>query len=284
MIGNQSRNRSQLLRRKVDQRQFAEGVMARLGRQQVIKAAAYRAATPALSEASPPVGHPSFADLAVGATATCPLAVAFLDMTAMTARSFWEPLSTVTALSLAVLGQVAAVVQESGGYILGMRGDGLMAGWGDSESTASTDVYLALAACSFSLDSVEGVLNNTLKLSGIEPVQICAGADWGSVCFARTGTIDASEVNVVGHPANFAAKCEKAARSWEVVIGEGAAGHVANLSLLQAHEDSPKTYQHRGARRDYGFYRFAWRQIAGESASAISQVAGNPTSSVHYSF
>jgi hypothetical protein len=32
----------------------------------------------------------------------------------------------VTRLSLAVLGQVAEVVEESGGYVLGLRSDGLM--------------------------------------------------------------------------------------------------------------------------------------------------------------
>lgn len=121
-------------------------------------------------------------------------------------------------------------------------------------------------------------------MSGIEPVQLCAGADWGSLCFARTGTTEASEVNVVGHPANFAAKCQKQAASWEVVVGEGAAGHITNESLLSTHPASPRTYQHRGQRRSYAFYQLAWCEILGPATTAIAQLGGRPTSSVHYAF
>ncbi len=269
--------------------EFAQGVMARLDRlttAQALKATrsaeSSRAKAPPVE--APPVGHPLFASLTVGETATFDLAVAFLDMRAMTPRSFWEPLTSVVHLSLAVLGQVAEVVQESGGYVLGMRGDGLMAGWGDPHSDGDTDVYLAMAACAFSLDAVHGALNQVLKLSGIEPVQLCAGSDWGEVCFARTGTPEASEVNIVGHPANFAAKCEKHARAWEVVVGEGGAHRIGNPSLLTAHEKSPKRYEHRGQRRSYDFYQFAWRQIVTDAATAVAQVGGNPTSSVHFGF
>lgn len=268
---------------------FAAGVMDRLdrlSRSHAVKTASLAESTQTkrVQVHAPPVGHPVFASLGVGETAICELAVAFLDMRAMTPRSFWEPLGSVANLSLAVLGQVAEVVQESGGHVLGMRGDGLMAGWGDPNSVSETDVYLAMAACAFSLDAVAGALNQTLKLSGIEPVQLCAGADWGEVCFARTGTPDASEVNVVGHPANFAAKCEKKALSWEVIVGEGAAGRIANDSLLTAHADSPKFYEHQGRRRSYAFYQFAWRRVVGDAAAAIAQVGGHPSSSVRYAF
>ena len=272
-----------------DRAQFATGVMSRLDRLErqnspaVVKASRWSEAT-APEVSAPPVGHPAFASLRVGETATCDLAIAFLDMRNMTARSFWEPLGTVTRLSLAVLGQVAEVVEESGGHVLGMRGDGLMAGWGSATSDPDTDVYLSMAACAFSLDAVQGAVNEVLQLSRIAPVQLCAGADWGEVCFARTGTPEASEVNVVGHPANFAAKCEKAALSWEVVVGEGAASRIGNASLLAPHDRSPKTYEHLGRRRSYSFFQFAWPRITGEAASAISQVGGNPSSSIRHAF
>lgn len=266
---------------------FASGVMSRfdrLSRSEIIKASRSASSMWAPIVEAPAVGHPDFAALGVGETATCQLVVGFLDMRAMTARSFWEPLTTVANLSLAVLGQVAQVVEESGGHVLGMRGDGLMAGWGGPGSNGRTDVYLAMAACAFSLDAVRGAVNQMLELSGIEPVQICAGADWGDVCFARTGTPEASEVNIVGHPANFAAKCEKAALSWEVVVGEGAAKHITSSDLLVEHQMSPKTYQHAGQRLDYRFYGFRWQSILNDAASAIDQVSGSPTKSVNHSF
>jgi adenylate cyclase len=268
----------------VRRQEFAAGVMHRLGRlraAETVKASRFSempwVRTPQVE--APPVGHPAFTSLRVGETATCELAIAFLDMRAMTARSFWEPLQEVTTVSLALLGQVAEVVQESGGHVLGLRGDGLMAGWGNPHSDGDIDVIMSLAACAFSLDAVQNALNGLLELDGIAPVQLCAGADHGEVCFARTGTIDASEVNIVGHPANFAAKCEKVALSWEVVVGEGAAAAI-EPQLLTEHEQSPKEYVHAGRRRAYCFYQFAWRQILGEAASAIAQVGGRPTSSI----
>lgn len=133
----------------MEKKAFAAGVMdrfERLNRAQVLKAARMSETIGRPLGTAPPVGHPGFANLKVGETAVCELAVGFLDMKAMTARSFWEPLETVTNLSLAVLGQVAEVVQESGGHVLGLRGDGLMAGWGGPRSHAGTDVYLAVAA------------------------------------------------------------------------------------------------------------------------------------------
>lgn len=260
---------------------FAAGVMDQLSAFGHTKSAGWvrASAGAAAGASSAPVGHPDFARLEIGEMGTCSLAVAFIDMRGTTARSFWEPLSQVASLSLAVLSQVSAVVQESGGHVLGLRGDGLMAGWGDPRSDADVDIGLMMAACSFSLDAVQNVLNRTLEWSGIAPVQIRAGADWGELCFARTGTEGASEVNVVGHPANFAAKCEKYAKAWEVVVGEGAA-QALDPVLLTPHEKSPKTYTHQGERRTYGFYDLSWRPLVSDAATAIAQVAGLRSSSV----
>lgn len=262
----------------VDRASFTEGVIQRYRSMEGAPMSRGFEKSAAVAS-SPPVGHPSFFELGIGQMRTCPLAVAFIDMRRATARSFWEPLTQVAQLTLAVLGQVAAVVQESGGHVLGLRGDGLMAGWGDGGSDHHVDVVMAAAASMFSLDAVENGLNETLKMSSIEPVQIRAGMDWGTACFARTGTVEASEVNVVGHAANFAAKCEKHALAWEVVVGEGAAGALDSQHLT-AHAKSPQTYEHKGQRRAYSFYDLSWRPLIDQAASAISQVAGDPTKNI----
>ena len=91
-------------------------------------------------------------------------------------------------------------------------------------------------------------------------------------------------MNIVGHPANFAAKCEKTANSWEIVVGESLAAHVRNGSLLTAHANSPKLYQYGENRRAYRFFDFAWTRILSEAASAIDQVAGRPTSQIRVQY
>lgn len=258
---------------------FSAGVMRRLDAFDRAGLSKSRMNLQASAATTTAVGHPAFADLRIGETQTANLAIAFIDMCRTTARSFWQPLQQVARLSLAVLGQVSEVVEESGGYVLGMRGDGLMAGWGDRLSDRDVDVAMGIAACTFALDAVQNSLNETLSMSGIDPVQIRAGADWGEVCFARTGTVGASEVNVVGHPANFAAKCEKHAHAWEIVVGEGAARAI-NPDYLTQHERSPRTYTHGNQRRDYRFYDFRWRPLVGDAATAIAQVGGRPTSAI----
>jgi class 3 adenylate cyclase len=224
------------------------------------------------------VGHPDYHDLDLGQRGTCDLAVAFIDMTGFTARSSWEPPDRVTDLAVAVLTQIALIVEESGGFVLGLRGDGVMAGWGGKTSDPQVDVAMCLAACAVALDAGQGALRELLILSGIEPVQLKVGADFGRVDFIRTGTDQQSEVNIVGHPANFAAKCEKYALSWDLVVGEGLAGYIPDRTLLTTHEKSPKQYQYRGQRRSYAFYDVAWSRLLTESLTALNQVSGWPTS------
>jgi len=224
-------------------------------------------------------GHPEFDGLDIGERAACNLAVTFFDMSHFTARSFWEPLETVTRLAQAVLTQFALIVEESGGFVLGLRGDGLMAGWGGQGSEPEVDVVMCMAACAIALDSGKGVLNDLLARDAIEPVQIRAGVDWGEVNFIRTGTNKQSDMNIVGFAANFAAKCEKYANAWEIVVGEGASLHL-DETYLTSHADSPKDYQYKGERRIYSFNQFAWKRIVDDAASAINQIGGRPTSAI----
>ena len=262
---------------------FAEGVLDGY-RARATKSSSAFALQDALVASALPVGHPEFHRLALGERASCNRAIAFIDMSRFTARSFWEPPEQVTSLALAVLTQVALIVQESGGFVLGLRGDGLMAGWGSRGSEPPVDVAMCLAACTVALDAAQGALRELLLEDGIEPVQLRAGVDFGRVDFVRTGTAQQSEVNVVGFAANFAAKCEKYANSWEVVIGEGASVQVPALHLLTTHARSPKQYQYGERRRTYAFHDFSWRRIIGEAVSAIHQVGGCPTAVINTSF
>jgi adenylate cyclase len=260
------------------QERFANGVVNQIRASRSLSKSVQGSASP--GSGSPVAGHPDFTGLSVAESATCSLAIAFFDMTAFTARTFWEPLEAVTQLAQAVLTQIALIVDESGGHVLGLRGDGLMAGWGNQSSQPSVDVALCMAACAVSLDAVRGPLNQLLAGDGIQPIQIRAGVDWGQVNFIRTGTSAQSDMNVIGHSANFSAKCEKFANSWEVVVGEGACAHIEEVRLLSPHQDSPKVYQNMGQRRTYAFSQFAWNQIVEVGASAISELAGRPTSAI----
>lgn len=239
-------------------------------------------ATGAPGRLARPMGHPDFAGLPLGTSGHCDAVAVYLDLAEFTARTFWDPPESVVDLAQAVLTQLTEVVTEMGGHPLGLRGDGLFACFGGPASVSpGIDITAALGACAFALDATESALNNMLRLSGIDPVRLRAGADYGRLDFVQTGTDGASEINVIGFAANFAAKCEKKAGSWELVIGEGLAAHVGNEALLKEHDDSPKTYQRDYVPATYRFYDVRWRSLVPHTAGVGQDLAGSPISSVH---
>lgn len=224
------------------------------------------------------LGHPDFEDLAVGQRRTVPMAVAFLDLTDFTGRTFWDDEGEVADLAHAVLTGFVEVVAAFGGYPLGLRGDGLFAGFGPGDSQVMS--VMALGACSLALDAVDREVNPKLASRGIRRVQARAGLDYGRIAFVRTGNVDRSEVNPLGFAANFAAKCEKKALSWEIVIGEGLADQIHSSATFVEHEDSPKVYQRDYARREYRFYDYRWRSTLTHVPGTARQLDGRPISSI----
>jgi class 3 adenylate cyclase len=236
-------------------------------------------ADPAHDRLAQPMGHPAFQDLAIGGTGHCDAAVAFMDLTDFTSRSFWETPEDMVRLARSVLTQIIEVVADFGGHVLGLRGDGVFCAFGGPDSQdPALDATLALGACAFALDATQSALNGLLEIQGLRRVQLRAGADYGRLDFVRTGTREGSEVNVISFAANFASKCEKYANSWELVVGKGLANHVPNRALLTAHDKSPKPYERNGERRTYPFYQVHWHALLSDLPGIREELAGSPSS------
>lgn len=227
------------------------------------------------------VRHPEFERLEIGESGSCDLCTAFLDLSSFTSRTFWEPPEECVRLAVAVLNQVCAIVEQLGGHVLGLRGDGVFAGWGDAQTDPDASVLLCLAACALSLDTCEGPLNELLRLDGIQPVNLRAGVDFGRCDFVRIGTERSSEVDVIGFAANFAAKCEKFANVWEVVVGEGGARHVDD-DLLSRHDLSPREFQQDGDHKSYSLHQLHWRRMVKDAAEASEELRGRTASVVSF--
>ncbi|MCU1633708.1 MAG: adenylate/guanylate cyclase protein [Micrococcaceae bacterium] len=224
------------------------------------------------------LGHPEFEDLPVGGRQTASMVAAFIDLTDFTGRSFWDDETEVVDLAHAVLTGFIETVAAFGGYPLGLRGDGLFAGFGPGDPQVVS--VLALDACAFALDAVENEVNPRLDAHGIARVQARAGLDYGRITFVRSGSRERSEINPLGFAANFAAKCEKKADSWEIVVGQGLAEVLpGDLNFVQ-HEDSPKTYQRDYKRKEYRFYDYRWRKSLRYIPGAIQQINGKPAASI----
>jgi adenylate cyclase len=183
-----------------DSRKFATGVLERYrGFQRAAESVnlTERKAAGLRASAHPANGHPDFTDLDLGQSGHCNAVAVFFDLAKFTWRTFWEPPEKVRMLAQAVLGQLSLVVQDNGGYVIGLRGDGLFACFGGEGSDPRVDMGAALGAAAFAMDATRNALNQLLEISGIEPVQLRVGADYGRLDFTRTGTPGGSEVNVV---------------------------------------------------------------------------------------
>lgn len=224
------------------------------------------------------LGHPDFADLAVGERRTANMVAAFLDLTDFTGRTFWDDTDETVDLAHAVLSGFIEIVSQFGGYPLGLRGDGLFAGF--SPGHEATTAALSLAACAFALDAVENEVNPWLRNSGREPVQARAGLDYGPITFVRTGTNTSSEINPLGFAANFAAKCEKKAKSWEVVAGEQLRNLVPENGHFVQHSDSPKEYQRNYEIKRYKFFDYRWRNLVPILPGLARELDGSPASTI----
>jgi class 3 adenylate cyclase len=232
------------------------------------------------------LGHPEFEGLAVGERRTEPMVAVFLDLTNFTGRTFWDPQEEAVDLAHAVLTGFIEIVHTWGGYPLGLRGDGLFAGFSQSLARAGGraapefSAGMALSACAFALDAVEKAVNPWLTQRGIARVQARAGLDYGPITFVRTGNQDRSEVNPLGFAANFAAKCEKVANSWEIVVGEQLTRLLPDFPYFVEHGKSPKEYDRDHERRFYHFYDYRWRNTLVHLDGATESLHGHPTSDI----
>lgn len=224
------------------------------------------------------LGHPDYELLEIGQRRTAPMVAAFLDLTNFTGRTFWDDQDEVVDLAHAVLSGFIEVVTLFGGHPLGLRGDGLFAGFspGEPDITAA----MALAACAFALDAVEKEVNPWLEQRGIARVQARAGLDYGQITFVRSGSHDRSEINPLGFAANFAAKCEKKAKSWEIVAGQGLRDLLPRYPHFAEHADSPKEYDRNYEKKFYKFYNYRWRNTLPLLPGVLAQLDGTPTSRI----
>ena len=223
------------------------------------------------------LGHPDFDYLTIGQRATAPMVAVFLDLTDFTGRTFWDDQEETVDLAHAVLTGFIETVTAFGGHAIGLRGDGLFAGF--SPGPPELAAVMALSACSLALWGVQQEVNPWLEQNGIRKVQARAGVDYGDITFIRSGSRERSEVNPLGFAANFAAKCEKTANSWEVVVGEGVA-NLLPVTNMSEHAKSPKTYTRDYERKTYRFYDYNWLSAVPHLAEVAELLDGTTTSDI----
>lgn len=268
--------------------EFAASVMRRLqtGREGVVLREAglqHKGLQASASAAeAPPLGHPDFMRLPLGGSGNTHAVALFLDLRRFTARSFWDSPEEILLVNVAVISELATAVEQHGGHVLGFRGDGVFACFDAGQQDPRIAAALAVGTAAWALDAVKNAVNQLLEVSNIQPVQVRAGLDYGRLDFVRIGSEAGSEVNVLGFAANFAAKCEKAAKSWEIVVG----GDLAELlpeDDVTRHPHPPVTYTRHGQTETRPFFAVSPALYLPHMTLVSEQLNGHPASAVSIS-
>jgi adenylate cyclase len=214
---------------------------------------------------APPAEHPDFADLAAGERRSGSIASFYIDLSNFTARSMFEPAEQLADFTELVLSAYSNAIEDHGGYLLDIRGDGIVAGFGGVNARPDINIPRALRAMVFCLRATRDTLNPELERAGIDPTDVKASGDWGDILAMRLG----ARINYLGSRMNIAAKLEKFADEFAIVVGNDLAGNLIS-SLLSPHADSPYKIEYGNETKEYPFFVVNW-----ESASGLSII---PTS------
>jgi class 3 adenylate cyclase len=201
-----------------------------------------------------PAEHPDFADLEVGERRSGSFASFFIDLSDFTARSVFEPVEQLADFTELVLSAYWEAIEGHGGYVLDIRGDGLLAGFGGVGAHADTEINRALEGMAFCLRATRDTLNPELTQAGIHPTDVKVAGDWGDVLATRIG----KRINYLGSSMNIAAKLEKFAAEFTLVVGDDLAAERPSATLTP-HPDSPYqiTYGANQTKR-YPFFVVNW--------------------------
>jgi class 3 adenylate cyclase len=163
---------------------------------------------------------------------------------------------------------------------LGLRGDGVFAFFGDPRRVENRQLAaIAVGTTGLAMEAIRSDLNPILDQRGMERVQVRAGMDFGEVTFAQVGTPHGCEVNPTGFTSNFAAKCEKKAKSWEVVAGQGLAD-ILPSHLLDRRGERAEEYTRGDSTKLYQHHYVEWEGFVEHMESIDRQLNGSPASAI----
>lgn len=179
---------------------------------------------------------PALDALTIGTAREVTATVLFFDIEGSTLRTpsgGSMHLRTTLATLNCVIPMVSRVVTDHGGYIEKNTGDGLMAIFGPSDSSAND----ALDAATTSFYALRQIVNPYLVHNGIAPVDARIGIDRGQILVARIGLPTGGADNqrnfltAVGPAANIAFRLQEIAGTNGICVGDSVRQHATGTRL-----------------------------------------------------
>lgn len=245
-------------------------------------------------------GHPDYDHLEGDDTDIGHITTLFVDLNRYTSRTLVakddpEQLSEIVRTKRLLINSLIRFVQQGGGHVHSITGDGVMAFFGRKEDASHFDgCRQALLTAMAILYFTKNELNPLLQERGEATVQIRTGLDFSEVRWLRMGEGDSSEVKAVGYGVDLAAKLLSPSKAWRSRVGETLYNEVPEeiqkyfrpISKEVDDENPVFERQFQGVKVEYKKYMFEWEEVLKDSkddadnALSLLESAGRKTISV----
>lgn len=163
---------------------------------------------------------PDLEDMTIGSAKEFRLGIVFLDIAGFTEYASSNDYEDVLFMLNMFVPEMMEIVKKNDGFFEKNTGDGILVYFGAGQEDAQTahDVLEYLADVKLVLANY---VNPCLEDYGIEPIQIKAGAAFGTVYISRIGVHSLNRRTAVGTVANVASKLEDKADGHEYFVSHG---------------------------------------------------------------
>jgi adenylate cyclase len=210
---------------------------------------------------------PALEALTIGSAREVAATVLFFDIEGSTSRTptgHSEHLRTTLATLNCVIPMMSRVVTDHDGYIEKNTGDGLMAIFGPSDSSAN-DAIDAATTCFYVLREI---VNPFLTANGIAPVDARIGIDHGQILLARIGLPTGGADNqrnfltAIGPAANIAFRLQGVAGTNGICVGDGVRQRASptRANHFQAFIPPDWTWVFEGTQNPYWVWKYIERR------------------------
>jgi len=217
------------------------------------------------------LGHPEFEFLQIGQTAEGKALVFFLDIRGFTKLCFVYSNDDLVRILQALAGASVSSIAQFGGHVIEFTGDGVMAVFGDSRSSAEDACLAGLHCAAFLMKGVREVVNPRLKAAGTDPIRIAVGMEFGDVLWSRIGVLTTSQVKPISEVTFLAGKLSTAryTDAWEAKVGENLA-----IWIPDDFKEKAKRYEFVLEERTYShdLFIFNWKQFGEEYQQNTEQL------------
>jgi class 3 adenylate cyclase len=228
---------------------------------------------------------PALEALTIGSAREVAATVLFFDIEGSTSRTPTgrpEHLRTTLATLNCVIPMISRVVTDHSGYIEKNTGDGLMAIFGPSDSSAN-DALDAATTCFYVLREV---VNPFLTMNGIAPVDARIGIDHGQILLARIGLPTGGADNqrnfltAIGPAANIAFRLQGVAGTNGICVGDGVRQRAspARADHFQAFIPPGWSWVIEGTQQPYWVWKYIEQRTRPFNFAGLLALLGRPES------